>query len=51
MNCPDTENTIKLRNHLQEKVGEIKDMSYYFLVDTCQNLAWVTGVDPDTDCE
>ena len=51
MKCPDTEDKIKLKNHVQESKGEYKSYTYYFLVDTCQNLAWVTGADPDTDCE
>ena len=51
MNCPDTENPIKLKNHLQQRAGDYKDFTYYFLIDTCQNLAWVTGLDADTDCE
>jgi len=47
MNCPDTSEPIKLQNFVQQSVGDNLDQTYYFLVDTCENLAWLTG---DKDC-
>jgi hypothetical protein len=49
MNCPDTDNPVRLQNYVQTSVSDNKDQTYYFIVDTCRNLSWLTKV-PKEDC-